>query len=156
MLDPTNAGWALTVAVFLPAVSAVIIALMPGNDDAVKKTGVLLTGLSFVWVSILTASFDFGRAGELQFETIVPWIDAIDSRYHIGIDGIGVPLFFLTYLLTFLCAIYTTKKLPDPGKPKGFIALMLLLQTGMAGTFIAFDLVLFFIFWEIVLVPMFS
>ena len=153
---PTDAGWALSVAVFMPAVSAVIIALLPSaRDELVTRTGVVLTGISFLWVAILTASFDFGNAGELQFETIVPWIDAIDSRYHIGIDGISVPLFFLTYLLTFLCAIYTTRIIPSPGKPKGFLALMLLLQTGMAGTFIAFDLVLFFIFWEIVLVPMF-
>ena len=120
MFDPTTAGWALTVAVFL-----------------------------------LTISFDFDRAGVLQFETITPWIDAIDARYHLGIDGISVPLFFLTYLLTFLCAIYSTNHIPEPGKPKGFLSLMLLLQTGMAGTFVAFDLVLFFIFWEIVLVPMF-
>jgi NADH-quinone oxidoreductase subunit M len=155
MLDPTNAGWALTVAVFMPAVSAAIIALMPSRDEVVKWTAVVLTGISFLWVAVLTASFDFGRSGELQFETVVPWIDAIQARYHIGIDGISVPLFFLTYLLTFLCAIYTVKLLPEPGKPKGFLSLMLLLQTGMAGTFIAFDLVLFFIFWEIVLVPMF-
>ena len=152
----TDAGWALTVAVFLPAVGAAILALMPsGNERLVKWTAVGLTGLTFLWTAVLALSFDYGNAGELQFETIVPWIDAIDARYHIGIDGISMPLFFLTSLLTFLCAIYTTRHLPRPGKPKGFLALMLLLQTGMAGTFIAFDLVLFFIFWEIVLVPMF-
>lgn len=153
---PTTAGWALTIAVFLPVLGAAVLAAMPGDNDArVRWTGVGLTGVSFAWVAALTASFDFSRSGELQFETIVPWIDAIGARYHIGLDGISVPLFFLTYLLPFLCAIYTTKILPSPGKPKAFLALMLLLQTGMAGTFIAFDLVLFFIFWEIVLVPMF-
>jgi hypothetical protein len=99
--------------------------------------------------------FDYGRSGELQFTTDVSWIPAINARFELGIDGISLPLFFLTYLLTFLCAIYTTKHLPEPGKPKAFLALMLLLQTGMAGTFVAFDLVLFFIFWELVLVPMF-
>ena len=152
----TDAGWVLTVAVFLPALGAAVLAAMPsGNDRLVKWTAVGLTGISFAWVSLLALSFDYANAGVLQFETIVPWIDAIDARYHIGIDGISMPLFFLTYLLTFLCAIYTTSHLPSPGKPKGFLALMLLLQTGMAGTFIAFDMVLFFIFWEIVLVPMF-
>ena len=79
----------------------------------------------------------------------------MNIHYHVGIDGISLPLFELTLLLSFLCAIYTYRVLPAPGKPKGFLALMMLLETGMAGTFIAFDLVLFFIFWELVLVPMY-
>ncbi len=146
---PTDAGWALTIAVFLPAVGAAILAMMPsGNDRLVKRAAVVLTGATFVWTTLLAISFDYGNAGVLQFESIVPWIDAIGARYHIGIDGISMPLFFLTSLLTFLCAIYTTKIMPNPGKPKGFLSLMLLLQTGMAGTFIAFDMVLFFIFWD--------
>ena len=66
-----------------------------------------------------------------------------------------MPLFVLTYLLGFLCAIYTCAYVPQPGRTKAFLALMLLLETGMAGTFIAFDLILFFVFWELVLVPMY-
>jgi NADH-quinone oxidoreductase subunit M len=66
-----------------------------------------------------------------------------------------MPLYVLTFLLSFLCAIYTWRFVPDPGKTKAFLALMLLLETGMAGTFIAFDLILFFVFWEMVLVPMY-
>ena len=61
----------------------------------------------------------------------------------------------LTFLLSFLCAIYTWRYVPNPGRTKAFLALMLLLETGMAGTFIAFDLILFFVFWEMVLVPMY-
>ena len=155
-MDSTTAGWALSVAVFLPVVGATVLALMPSRmDREIRWTAVAITGLAFALVVAITAGFDFGDAGTLQYETDVAWIEAINARYHIGIDGISVPLFFLTYLLTFLCAIYTTRILPEPGKPKAFLALMLVLQTGMAGTFIAFDLVLFFIFWEIVLVPMF-
>src|SRR6266511_4380104 len=70
-------------------------------------------------------------------------------------SAISLAVFELTLLLSFLCAIYTWKVLPPPGRPKAFLALILLLETGMAGTFIAFDLVLFFIFWELVLVPMY-
>jgi NADH-quinone oxidoreductase subunit M len=73
----------------------------------------------------------------------------------VGIDGISLPLFELTLLLSFLCAVYTWRVVPSPGKTKAFIALILILETGMAGTFIAFDLVLFFVFWELVLVPMY-
>ena len=149
-------GWLLTVALFLPILGAGVLAAMPAaKEQLIKRTAVVWTGFSFVVVAVITAGFDFNRTGDLQYETNVGWIDSIGAGYHLGIDGISVPLFFLTYLLTFLCAIYTTKHIPNPGKPKGFLALMMLLQTGMAGTFVAFDLILFFVFWELVLVPMY-
>ena len=149
-------GWLLTVALFLPIAGAALLVMMPSDrEEAIKRAAVGITGLAFAVVALITAGFDFDNAGTLQYTTDVSWISAIQARFHLGIDGISLPLFFLTYLLTFLCAIYTTKHMPDPGKPKGFLALMLLLQTGMAGTFVAFDMVLFFIFWELVLVPMY-
>jgi NADH-quinone oxidoreductase subunit M len=155
-MDPQTAGWALVVALFLPLVGAGLLALIPARlDQAIRQATVVITGVAFVLVAIITASFDFGDAGSLQFQTNAEWITAIGANFHLALDGISLPLFFLTYLLTFLCAIYTLKILPAPGKPKGFLGLMLLLQTGMAGTFVAFDLILFFIFWELVLVPMF-
>ncbi len=151
-----TAGWLLTVAVFLPIAGAGILTMLPGGNDALaKKVAVGITGVGLVFATIIVAGFDFDASSVLQYETNVSWISAINANYHIGIDGISVPLFFLTYLLSFLTAIYTLKFIPDPGKPKAFLALMLMLQTGMAGTFIAFDLVLFFIFWELVLVPMY-
>ena len=155
-MDPNTAGWALVVALFLPLAGAVLLSLMPSHRDReIRRTAVVITGVAFALVVALTASFDFSRSGELQFTTDVGWITAINARFSLGIDGISLPLFFLTYLLPLLSAIYTTKHLPSPGKPKAFLSLMLVLQTGMAGTFVAFDLILFFIFWEIVLVPMF-
>jgi NADH-quinone oxidoreductase subunit M len=155
-MNPDTAGWLLVVALFLPLVGAGVLALMPARlDREIRVTATVITGVALaltVWMLLL---FDFGDAGRLQFVTDVPWIGAINARFHLAIDGISVPLFFLTQLLTFLCAIYTLRHMPAPGKPKAFLALMLLLQTGMAGTFVAFDLILFFIFWELVLVPMF-
>ncbi len=149
-------GWLLTVALFLPLLGAGVLMVLPSQaDQLIKRAGVVLTGLSFAVVAVITAGFDFDNAGALQYESTANWIEAIGARFHLGIDGISLPLFFLTYLLTFLCAIYTTKHMPAPGKPKGFLALMMLLQTGMAGTFVAFDLILFFVFWELVLVPMY-
>jgi NADH-quinone oxidoreductase subunit M len=155
-MDPNTAGWALVVALFLPLVGAGALALLPAEADRLtRRAAVVITGVAFALVAVITASFDFSRTEVLQFATDVPWITAINARFHIALDGISLPLFFLTYLLPFLCAIYTTKHLPPPGKPKAFLGLMLLLQTGMAGTFVAFDLILFFVFWELVLVPMF-
>ncbi|MGH2573457.1 MAG: complex I subunit 4 family protein [Actinomycetota bacterium] len=147
---------AITSAVFLPALGAVVIAFMPrGRDRLIRTLGILFTGAALAVGIAMLFGFDYGAHDGLQFELDVSWITTIQARYHVGIDGISLPLFELTLLMSFLCAVYTYRFLPEPGRPKGFLALMLLLETGMAGTFIAFDLVLFFVFWELVLVPMY-
>ena len=152
-------GWqksAVTLAVFLPTFGAVVIAFLPKDRDRlIRAMGILFTGAALIVGIIMLFGFDFGAHNGLQFELNAAWIPTVAIRYHVGIDGISLPLLELTLLLSFLCAIYTYRVLPAPGKPKGFLALMMLLETGMAGTFIAFDLVLFFIFWELVLVPMY-
>jgi NADH-quinone oxidoreductase subunit M len=154
--------WAISLAVFLPVLGAVVVALVPKDRDrAVRGLFLLFTGLPLLVATIMLFRFDygaggaFGQHGTLQFEVNARWIQALGARYHIGLDGISLPLFYLSFLLTFLCAIYTLKWLPEPGRPKAFVALVLLLLTGMAGTFISFDLILFFVFWELVLVPMY-
>jgi NADH-quinone oxidoreductase subunit M len=148
--------WAITVATFLPLVGAAVIAFVPRDRDRlVRGLAIVITGAALVVAIAIAAFFDYGNAGALQYQVDVEWIAAIDARYHVGIDGVSMPLFVLTFLLTFLCAVYTWRFLPEPGRTKPFIALMLLLETGMAGTFIAFDLILFFVFWELVLVPMY-
>jgi NADH-quinone oxidoreductase subunit M len=157
--------WALTLAVFLPTVGALVIALVPGDRDRlVRGLGILFTAVPLVIGIALLFGYDFsapgafgdGSAGQaLQYEVNASWISVIGARYHLGIDGVSLPLFGLTLLLGFLCMVYTWRYLPEPGRPKAFVGLMLLLQTGMAGTFVAFDLVLFFVFWELVLVPMY-
>jgi NADH-quinone oxidoreductase subunit M len=147
---------AITIATFLPLAGAIVIALMPAkNDRAVRMMGILVTGAAFLVVLAMLPGYNFSQTHGLQYQLDVPWITAIGARYHVGIDGISLPMFILTYFLSFLCAIYTWKYVPSPGKTKAFVALILLLETGMAGTFISFDLILFFIFWELVLVPMY-
>jgi len=147
---------AITITTLLPLVGALVILIVPKEDDGVIRwLGVLFTGAALVLAVAIALGFDYGAGSGLQFELNTRWIDAIGARYHVGIDGISMPLYVLTFLLTFLCAIYTTRYVPSPGRTKAFIALMLLLETGMAGSFIAFDLILFFVFWELVLVPMY-
>jgi NADH-quinone oxidoreductase subunit M len=147
---------AITIATLLPLAGAMVIALVPkGNDAAVRALGIVFTGAAMIVAIALALDFDYAGGAGLQFELDTRWIPAIDARYHVGIDGISLPLWVLTFVLSFLCAIYTWRIVPKPGKTKAFIALMLLLETGMAGTFIAFDLILFFVFWELVLVPMY-
>ncbi|SRR5581483_495224 len=152
-------GWersAISIATFLPLVGAVVIAFVPKEKErAVRSLGILFTGAALAVAVAIAIGFDYGSGGGLQFELDTRWIPVIGARYHVGIDGISLPLYVLTFLLSFLCAVYTWRFVPEPGKTKAFLALQLLLETGMAGTFIAFDLVLFFIFWELVLVPMY-
>ena len=147
---------AITIATLLPAVGALVIALVPRERDRAERAlGIVFSGAAMVVAIVLALDFDYGAATGLQFELDTRWIPAIDARYHVGIDGISLPLYLLTFVLSFLCTVYTWRIVPQPGKTKAFLALTLLLETGMAGTFIAFDLILFFIFWELVLVPMY-
>ena len=146
---------AITITTLLPLAGALVIALVPRRYEmGVRALGIVFTGAALAFAIAITFTFDYGASG-LQFQLDTSWIPAIDARYHVGIDGISLPLFVLTFVLSFLCAIYSWRVVPKPGKTKAFIGLMLLLETGMAGTFIAFDLILFFVFWELVLVPMY-
>src|ERR1700675_2121446 len=146
---------AITITTLLPIVGALVIVMMPKDRDRlVRGLGIFVTGAALVLAIAIAAGFDYGKGG-LQYVLDVSWIPSIGARYHVGIDGISMPLYVLTFVLSFLCAIYTLRYVPDPGRTKAFLALMLLLETGMAGTFIAFDLILFFVFWEMVLVPMY-
>jgi NADH-quinone oxidoreductase subunit M len=151
-------GWersAITITTLLPIAGALVIIFVPKEKDRlVRALGILVTGAALVLAMAIAIGFDYGKGG-LQYVLDTSWISVIGARYHVGIDGISMPLYLLTFVLSFLCAIYTWRYVPDPGRTKAFIALMLLLETGMAGTFIAFDLILFFVFWEMVLVPMY-
>lgn len=84
----------------------------------------------------------------------VSWIPSLDVRFHLAIDGISMPLITLTTLLVFLCCVYSLKITPRIGRVRSLIALLLVIETGVIGTFAAADLVLFFVFFEIVLIPM--
>jgi NADH-quinone oxidoreductase subunit M len=149
--------WLLTLVVFLPLVGAGLIALAPkAQISLIKLIAIGASGASLLFGIVALARFDFDRTRDFQFVVNRTWIDSIGSRYHMGIDGIALPLLVLTVLLTFLCVLYTTKIMPNPKeRVKGFMALILLLETGMAGTFTSLDLLLFFVFWEMVLVPMY-
>jgi len=149
-------SWGLTLAIFLPVAGAAAILVVPRADEATQKLVALLFTGATLAVSIgLLADFDYDRASGLQFEVNKSWIDVINSRYHIGLDGISLPLLVLSAVVTLLCVVYSWDHFPEPHNPKAFLALMLLLETGMIGTFAAQDLILFFIFFEVVLLPMY-
>jgi NADH-quinone oxidoreductase subunit M len=146
----------LSVAIFLPIAGVVVLAAVPRTQEQVLKGVALLFTLATTAVGVyLLAAFDYGKAGALQFTVNAKWIPVINSRYHIGIDGISLPLLLLSMVITLLCVIYSWDHFPEPHNPKAFLILMLLLETGMNGTFAAEDLILFFVFFELVLLPMY-
>jgi len=149
-------GWGLSLTVFLPLVGVGILLFIPKAQERIVKSVALAFALASFGTSVaLLILFEFGHAEAFQFGTDLSWIPAIGSNYHIGIDGISLPLLVLSTFITVLSVIYSWKHLPEPHNPKAFLALILLLATGMAGTFVALDLILFFIFFELVLLPMY-
>src|SRR6476661_2029999 len=146
----------LTVAVFLPIVGAAVLAFIPRQrEEMLKAVALLVTAATTIVGISLLFGFDYGDAGHLQYQVNHGWIDVINSRYHIGIDGISLPLLLLSMVITLLCVIYSWDHFPEPHNPKAFLILMLVLETGMNGTFAAQDLILFFVFFELVLLPMY-
>jgi NADH-quinone oxidoreductase subunit M len=148
--------WGLSLAVFLPLVGAAIMAFIPRAEEQLHKVVALVTTLAVAGVGVLLVTqFDFDDSAQLQFVVDHPWIDVINSRYILGLDGISLPLMLLTMLVVPLCVIYSWNHFPEPHNPKAFLILILILQTGMIGTFAAQDLILFFVFFEVVLLPMY-
>ncbi|MFD8481367.1 NuoM family protein [Kitasatospora sp. NPDC059673] len=144
----------LIALLVLPLLGAALM-LAPIGDQRALRLGTTFTGATLLLAIALAAGFDHGAPSRMQAVTDVAWIPALDVRLHLGVDGISLPLLVLTALLTFLCAVYSVKKLPAGPGGRAFTGLLLLLETGMLATFAVLDLVLFFLAFEIVLIPMY-
>lgn len=160
----------LAFIVVVPLIGAVA-ALLPAPpglkgkspDQAVLRHGVTVTGVILIAAIVLALGFDRGHPSKMQATTDIQWIPALNVHIHLGIDGISLPLLVLTALLTFLCALYSYFKqqhewlTPRAGgpSPKAFVALLLVLESGTLATFAVLDLVLFFLAFEMVLIPMY-
>jgi NADH-quinone oxidoreductase subunit M len=164
-VNDTALQYILLAILVLPLLGAVA-ALLPappglrGRDpgQAVLRHGVTVTGAVLVLSVVLAAGFDHGHPARMQATTDVSWIPALRIHLHLGIDGISLPLLVLTALLTFLCALYSYFRPPTAGdgpSPKAFVALVLLLESGTLATFAVLDLILFFLAFETVLIPMY-
>ena len=155
-MDNLLDSWGLTVATFSPLVGALVMFLIPKEKEYEHKIIALVTSLWVAFVGfMLLIWFDLDATEKLQYVVDKSWIDAIHSRYVVGLDGISLPLLLLTVLIVPLCIVYSWNHFPDPKNPKTFLILILVLETGMIGTFVAQDMVLFFVFFEVVLLPMF-
>ncbi|MGW1952325.1 complex I subunit 4 family protein [Streptomyces sp. NPDC001920] len=124
-------------------------------EQAVLRHGVTVTGAVLAAAIVLALGFDHDQPSKMQASTDISWIPALDVRLHLGVDGISLPLLLLTALLTFLCALYSYFNMPAGPTPKAFVALLLVLESGTLATFAVLDLLLFFLAFEMVLIPMY-
>jgi NADH-quinone oxidoreductase subunit M len=156
--------YALTSLVLLPFVGAVIVLLIPSTPLRTgpkgNKSDSIIKWFSILWsfIPLILAGylwfFQFNpAASKMQFEETAMWISAINVRYHVGVDGLSMPLVFLTTLLTLLGLYYSSFTIHE--RVREFSFMFLLLETGMIGVFISLDFFLFYVFWELGLVPMY-
>ena len=141
----------LSLIIFLPLVGGIIILFTSKTNETLLKGVALGVSLaSFVLSLFMTALFKIG--GGFQFVELGNWIPSLGIHYHLGVDGLSLPLVVLTALLSLLSVAYSWR---IEMRLKEYLFLFLLLETGMLGVFAALDFFLFYIFWEITLVPMY-
>jgi len=140
----------LSLVLFLPALGAILIAIFVKQAQVARITAALFTLASFVISLALFIAFD--RGGGLQFEEQINWISSIGAQYYLGVDGLSMPLVLLTTFLGFL-AVFVSWKINI--RVKEYYIWLLLLETGILGVFCSLDLLLFFLFWEVELIPMY-
>jgi NADH-quinone oxidoreductase subunit M len=143
----------LSLLVFFPLVAAVVIALLPESaKGAIRLTATAAALAEFALSLPLWWRVIPGQPG-FQFEESVDWIPAIGARYHLGVDGVSGLLVLLTTFTTVIAILGAWTAVEK--RPKQFFALVLALETGMIGTFFCLDLLLFYVFWEAMLIPMY-
>ncbi|MBM3939596.1 MAG: NADH-quinone oxidoreductase subunit M [SAR202 cluster bacterium] len=141
----------LTTIVFLP-IAAAILVLIAGRDARVARAiAVIAVIAELALTGILFASFDRQAAG-FQFVERAPWIPAFDINYHLGVDGLNAPLVLLNGILG-VAAVLVSWRITH--RAREYFAWLLVLQSAVFGVFVSLDLILFFVFWELELIPMF-
>ncbi len=145
----------LTTILFLPALGAVLIAFVLGNRPGlIRWTSAIFTLIPLLLSIAVFINFDRSpaAAGLIQFEEKVTWIAPLNANYHLGVDGLSLPLVILTTFLGFLTILISWK---IDLRVREYFAWLLLLETSILGVFLSLDLLLFFIMWEIEVIPMY-
>jgi NAD(P)H-quinone oxidoreductase subunit 4 len=143
----------LTVLILLPLIGAAIIGFLPIKIIPKMSRWIAFgfTCVSFFWTLVLASLFNPNDVTQ-QFSEFLPWIDTLGLNYHLGIDGLSLPLLVLNGLLTCI-AVYSSDV--SINRPRFYYSLLLLLNVGVTGAFLAQDLLLFFLFYELELIPLY-
>ncbi|MGB7161013.1 MAG: NADH-quinone oxidoreductase subunit M [Tepidisphaeraceae bacterium] len=160
LMDFLN-NWLLTILIFLPTAGAILVLLAKGRD-AVRWTALATTLVTFAVSLLLFVTYDWhagggyryfdGHNGVVQLVQHASWIPAFNIEYRVGIDGLSLPLVILS---TFICALACIASWNIEKMTKGYMALFLFLETGILGVFLSLDFFLFYVFFEISLLPMY-
>jgi NADH-quinone oxidoreductase subunit M len=153
--------WALSAIVFVPVLASLLLLFVPrGRDDLLRYISLAATAVTFLLTVLVfltpavgrSFEYDTDAAAHMQYVFDVPWIPSFDIYYFMGVDGISFPLIMLTAFLSLLAmgASWSVTK-----HVKAYCILFLLLETGMLGVFFALDFFLFYVFWEVMLLPMY-
>lgn len=144
----------LNSILWLPFIGILGILFIPKNNhNAIRWTALITTLVTFIFTLVLYSKFDTSVAGmQEQFSVHVPWIKQFNINYSLAVDGISMPMILLTGLLFFLCIMssWTITK-----SVKAYFALLLMLESTVFGVFMAMDFFLFYVYWEVMLLPMF-
>jgi len=145
-------SWILTIIIFLPLAGGVAALFFPkGKDTLVRHFGLAVSLVTFL-VSLFIFKW-FKINAEFQMRQAYEWIPGYGINYHVAVDGISLFLVLLTTLLTFIVILASYSGVKE--KVKQYVFFMLMLETGMLGTFLALNLFLFYVFWEVMLIPMY-
>ncbi|MDH4161761.1 MAG: NADH-quinone oxidoreductase subunit M [Nitrospirota bacterium] len=148
----------LTLITFLPLLGGAVVLLIPRDrKDAIRRTALVFTLIPLLLAGMLFAGFNTSSSGftteaGIQFVEKHAWIRDFNINYFVGVDGLSIPMILLCALICPLCILASWNI--EKGV-KGYHFLFLLLETGMMGVFVALDFFLFFIFWEVMLLPMY-
>jgi hypothetical protein len=144
----------LSIITFLPLVGAVVIAFLGREKaSAIRWTALIFSVLTFMITVCLYTRFDPQNIKIMQFEELSPWMVLPPVNYHLGVDGLSALMILLAGFLTPLSVLVSWSSITS--RPTEFFIFLLALETGMMGVFASLDLVLFFVFWEVMLIPMY-
>src|SRR5262249_54206635 len=143
----------LSIILFTPLAGALVLVLISKQNEAAIKWIANVVALAGFVVSVpLWFRFDPGNP-DFQFVERVPWIPSIGAEYYLGVDGLSTLLILLTTMMGFIAVLSSWTAITE--RVKEYYIFLLVLQTGMLGAFMSLDFLLFFLFWEVMLVPMY-
>lgn len=141
----------LSALIWIPVLGAIVIGFLPGTEKAARSIAIATVSIVLVWSLYLANQFDVISIG-LQFQEDIPWLDSLGLTYRLGLDGLSLPLVILNNFLTLIALFCSGREI---ARSRLYYSLILLINTGVAGAFLAHNLLLFFLFYELELIPLY-
>ncbi len=144
----------LSLTVLIPLIGAGLVMVVPRGEQSSRPIGLLTAFVSLVQSVLVLVGFD-KTLGTFQMQVDWPWVPSLGIHFHLGVDGISLWLVLLTTLMVFITLLSPQAMGLRKTRAREFVVSMLIMETGMLGTFLAIDLFAFYVFWEVMLIPMY-